>query len=214
MPDETVNPPAGAQAGQPASGSPTPAVEPKQDKAGDDERLALRTRAIEAERKAAKLEEAQKKAEEGRLAEQGKFQELAKQKEAEANTWQQKYYQSQRNSALVAAGAKAGIKDASDLVLAKLGDVDVGDDGALREAAEQAVSELAKSKPYLFGTNGKSGAPFPTPRATPGGGTPEVRLPERVSAGDVANLTREQKQALVDRTFGAGTSTGGFFRKS
>jgi len=205
MPDETSNPPAGADAGKPASGGTTPAAEAP-NKAGDDERLALRERAIAAERKAAKLEDAQKKADDARLAEQGKYQELAKAKEAEANDWKAKYTQAQRESALVAAGAKAGIKDASDLVLARLGDVDVSDIGALREAAEVAVSDLAKSKPYLFGSSTKNGTPHPTPLGNPGGDP--VKVP-KVSAGEVANLTREQKQAIADGYFKGGNS--GFF---
>lgn len=205
MPDEQNNPPAGAEAGKPASGS-TPAADAP-NKAGDDERLALRERAIAAERKAAKLEEAQKKAEDARLAEQGKYQELAKAKEAEAGTWKAKYEQAQRQSALIAAGARAGIKDASDLVLARLGDVDVSDEGALREAAEVAVTDLAKSKPYLFGSSTKNGTPTPTPQANPGG-NPAVAVP-KVSASEVANLSKEQKQAIVDGYFKGGNS--GFF---
>ncbi len=209
MPNDP-NQPTEAVVGQPV-GDVTPVAVSTEQQANEEKYLVLRNRTIEAERRAATLEAKAKKDDDNRLAEQGKFQELAKAKEAEAATWQQKYIQAQRQNALIAAGAKAGINDAGDLVLARLGDVDVADDAALRDAAEKAVSALTTSKPYLFGKT-KTGTPYPTPTGNPGGVT-EVRLPDRVTSADVANLTKEQKQLLVDRTFGTGAAGGGFFRK-
>ena len=213
MPDP-VTTPAGVAAGQPAGGTPAPAAEETKQAQGEDERIGLRARAIAAEREAATLKEQAKKSEEAKLTEQGEHQELAKLKEAEANDWKAKYSQAQRSNALIAAGARAGIRDAEDLALAKLGDVDVGDASALREAAEKAVADLTKSKPYLFGSaNGKSGTPFNTPAATPGGPA-AVRLDGPVRNSDVHALSREQKQLLVKQTNGdAVAAGGGFFQK-
>lgn len=212
MPDPQ-NPPAGAVAGQPAGGTTTPPAEaPTQDKAGESERQGLRERAIAAERELATLRDAAKKAEDAKLAEQGKFQELAKSKEAEAGTWKAKYESAQRNNALIAAGAKAGVNDPSDLAaLVNLSGIDASDESGLHAAAEKAVADLKTSKPYLFG-NGKGAAPFTTPTPNPGG-SPGVVVPKGVKAGDVANLTKEQKQALVSEARGAANGSGGFFRK-
>ncbi len=214
MPDDPNNPPAGAPAGQPASGSATPAVEAP-NKAGDAERQSLRERAIAAEREVEALKAAAKTAADAKLAEQGNYQALAKSKETEAGEWKAKYEKSQRTSALVAAGSKAGANDPSDLAaFVDLSAIDASDDHALRGAADKALADLKASKPYLFGQpNGKSGAPFPTPAANPGGGS-EVKIPAGLKAGDVQNLTREQKQALVNGARGSSDQqAGGFFRK-
>lgn len=198
MADETKTQPGEAQPGKPA-GEAKPAAESKPDQEGDDKYLALRNRAIDAERKAQKLEEQIKKAGDEKLAEQGKYQELAKAKESEAENWRSKYVQAQRSNALIAAGAKADVIDANDLVLAKLGEVDVDDDSALREAAEKAVGELKKSKPYLFGkANGKNGQPFTTPQATPGGTTNQLPA-GKITAADVHKMTPEQRKAFLDQ---------------
>lgn len=195
MPDEQGTPPAGVAAGQPASGGTTPAAEAPKDKAGEAERQGLRERAIAAERELATLRDAAKKSEDAKLAEQGKFQELAKSHEQAAISWKTKYEAAQRNSALIAAGAKAGVNDPSDLAaLVNLSAVDASDDSGLNAAAEQAVAALKTSKPYLFG-NGKSGAPqFPTPQPNPGGAPPAIG---GISTKDVHQMSQEQLEAYV-----------------
>ena len=40
----------------------------------------------------------------------------------------------------------------------------------------------------------------------------EVKLPDRISPSDVSRMTPEQKKALVEREFGKGAGSGGFFR--
>ena len=207
---DPVNPPAAASAGQPAGSNPPAADAPKQEAQSVREQNLL-ARAITAERERDTFKDAAKKAEDAKLAEQGNFQALAKSKEAEASEWKSKYERTQRARVLESAGAKAGANDPADLsAFVDLSAVDASDEGALRAAADQRLNELKTSKPYLFGT-GKSGVPTPTPTPNPGGAS-GVKVPAGLKAGDVANLDREQKQAVVDKFFGNGNA-GGFFRK-
>lgn len=197
MPDPIETPAAGVPAAQPASGSPTPAVEAP-NKAGDAERQSLRERAIAAEREVEALKAAAKTAADAKLAEQGNYQALAKSKETEAVEWKAKFEKSQRTSALVAAGSKAGANDPSDLAaFVDLSAIDATDEHALRGAADKALADLKASKPYLFGQpNGKSGAPFPTPQVTPGGAPQAIG---GITTKDVHSMNAEQLKAYVEQ---------------
>ena len=210
MPEPT-NPPAGADAGKPASGSPAPAAEAE---AGAEDRQALRTRAIDAERKLAKLDAEVKKADEKRLAEAGEHQKLASIKSQEADQYKAKWISERRSNALIAAGHKAGVRDVSDLVLARLpDDLDIEDSEALRGAAESAIGDLSKAKPYLFGHPNPKTETATTKPAIPGGtNTAKLSGPVR-SANEVHAMTSDQKKQLVSEVYGNGALGGGFFRK-
>lgn len=204
MPDPNAQPTPGAvppstPAGEPQPGAPAATEQDKQTSGWKAaEQFKAERDAIKAERDALKAE--RQKETDAKLAEQGKWQELAKSKESEAADARAERDAIKRSFSIFTAGIKAGANDPADLdpFLAK---VDVGNPDAL----SAALTELKSSKPYLFG--GKSGNPTPTPQANPGG-NPAVAVP-KVSAGEVANLTREQKQAVADSYFKGGTS--GFF---
>lgn len=212
-PVEAQNQPAGAQAGQPAPGSKSDAA-PNEQQDKDDERLSLRQRAIEAERKVQRLEAEKKAAQEEKLKESGKWQEVATQKEAEAKSLRDALRRERVERTIASAGVKAGAVDPEDLVrfVQLPDDLDDSDRDALGAAISAEIEKLSKSKPYLFATNKtKNGTPFQTPAATPGG--PVAKVPDGIKAQDVHSLSREQKQALVKQTFGDKASGGGFFRK-
>lgn len=208
MADDPNNPaPAGAPAGQPASGGTPPAADPNKDKAGDAERQGLRERAIAAERERDAANAKLKAADDAKLAEKGEFEKLAKSKEAEASEWKAKHDGVLRSHKIFVAGIKAGANDPEDLepFLAK---VDAADGAAITEA----LTTLQTSKPYLFGkSDGKSGAPFPTPAANPGGGKTE-------DLGKVApqDLWRRSPEELAEyaKAHGALVNPSGFGGKS
>lgn len=194
MPDPTETPAVAAPTAQPA-GSTSPAAEPNKEAQSVREQNLL-ARAISAERERDSFKDAAKKAEDAKLAEQGNYQALAKSKEAEAGEWKSKYEKSQRVSALVSAGAKAGANDPNDLAaFVDLSAIDASDNSALRAAADKALADLKASKPYLFGkTDGKSGAPFPTPQASPGAAAPAIG---GVTTADVHKMKPDELKAYL-----------------
>lgn len=172
MPDPNVQPTPGAAApstpaSEPQSGAPAATEQDKQTSGWKAaEQFKAERDAIKAERDALKAE--RQKENDAKLAEQGKWQELAKNKETEAAEAKAERDAIKRSFAIFTAGISAGANDPADLepFLAK---VDVSN----KDVLTASLTELKTSKPYLFG-NGKSGTPFPTPQATPGGSATEL----------------------------------------
>lgn len=200
MPDDTKNQPGAAAPGQPADGkqpvSDAANEQGQQPTSGWKAAEQYKSEAAQLRKELEAFKAQQKKAEDERLAKQGEYQTLAEQRAQALAQREQELRNERVQNALIAAASRAGAVDPEDLVaLSKLDGVDVSDRAALRQAAEAAVAELQKSKPYLFGKPGKNGTPFETPQGIPGGTKP-VDL-SKVSAGDVAKLTPEQKRALA-----------------
>lgn len=199
MPDDPTNPPAGAQAGQPASGNPTPAADPNKaptpaaaapekapavaDKAGEAERQSIRERAIAAERERDDLKAKLAKIEDDKLKESGKWQELATKLEAEKKSLESEVSRERVERSIVSAGATAGAKNPSDLIpFVKLDGLDVTNAAAVQAAVDKAVADLTVSKPYMFGKSDGKSESFPTPQPNPGG---ETFDPRKVAAEDL-----------------------------
>lgn len=113
---------------------------------------------------------AKKAAEEKRLAEQGEFAKLAEQRAQEAQKWQAKFQDSVIRQAVLGACLKHNAVD-GDVVLALVrGDVQVDENGAVSisgKAAEDAITALLKSKPYLvkLERSGSGSPSYPDPAA-------------------------------------------------
>ena len=150
--------------------------------------------------KLAALEADKSKREQDEAASKGQYEKLWKDEVAKRESVEQQNLLLTKRGALATELNKLGL-DGSAANLIDLGTIE--NDG-------KNAGEVAKRFADAFGKT-KGGAPFPTPTPTPGGAS-GVKVPSGLKAGDVANLDREQKQAVADSYFGNGGS-GGFFRK-
>jgi hypothetical protein len=92
------------------------------------------------------------KAEQERLKKQGEFEKLSQQHEQDAKSWQEKYVTSVTDNAILTEAAKAGITDLDAAKkLINRGEIKIADDGTVSGVAE-AITALAKEKPYLVGS--------------------------------------------------------------
>ena len=105
---------------------------------------------------AKKLQQEKEEAEQKRLEQEGKWEEVAKQKDQELQTAKSRLENSAKNSAIVAAAAKAGVTDPNDAIaLVDKSKIELDDDGNVT-GAEDLVAELVKAKPYLLNNNNNS----------------------------------------------------------
>ena len=104
-------------------------------------------------KQAKKLQQEKEAAEQKRLEEEGKWEDLAKAKDQELQTAKTRLENTAKNSAIVAAAAKAGVTDPNDAIaLIDKGKIEIDDDGNV-SGAEDLVAELVKAKPYLLNSN-------------------------------------------------------------
>jgi len=135
-------------------------------------------------KKADELEKLQKQQEEAKLKEQGEYQKLAETKEAEANTWKQKYENSSVNNKIAVEAMKLGCVDVdAAIALIDKSNVKVNEDGTITGLSE-ALETLQKGKAYLFGK--------PTQVPNIGGDT---------NPGDTSTIPRFKASQLKDVAF-------------
>lgn len=116
------------------------------------------------------IEKAQKTADDKALQEQGKHKELAEQRKAENDAMKTSFTNQAISQALKIEAQAAGSVDADAVVaLANRTEIKVSDAFEVTGATE-AVEELKKSKPYLFGEVDKKVAPLKSGAPAPRGG--------------------------------------------
>lgn len=183
-----------AKAEQPATGSSAAAGEQNA-----DERQTLRARAIEAERKAAKLEAEIEKSKQEKLKEQGQWQKLAEDREAELRTHKAALRKERIERAIFSVAAKANAADPEDIVrfVAVPDEMDGSDSEALLGHISDTIGALAKSKPYLFASPDTKTNKANTRGAAPGSGASSFD-PSKVTKKSMWGLTLEQMQKVRD----------------
>lgn len=109
-----------------------------------------RVKELREKAEAAKKYEAERAAaEEAALKKKGDFETLSQQKQAEVDSWKEKYTSSLTNSAIMAEAAKLGITDLDAAVkLIDRANIKIDENGTV-SGVEEAVKALADSKGYL-----------------------------------------------------------------
>lgn len=206
MGEDIQKPAAGVDAAKPEGGSPAPAADGKgaaPPESKDEERIQLRQRAIEAERKLEKFVAQQKTEQEKRDAEQGNWQKLAQERERERDDYRGKWVHERKATALANAAHKVRVKPSYTSAVLKLAslpdDVNVDDLDALGTVAEKVVRDLAAGMPDLFESETKADVKDKTANtkpAPPGGGRPAID-PNRVyTAAEISAMSKEDFAAL------------------
>jgi hypothetical protein len=109
------------------------------------------TKLNERAKKADEYEANQKKSDEQKLIEQKKFEELAAQREKEANDFKSRFEKSQIDNKIITAANKLGVVD-PDAVLTLIDrkNIKLADDGTT-SGIDEALKALVDTKPYLKG---------------------------------------------------------------
>jgi len=181
LPTESNNQPGAAQPGQPAAGeqpAPAPAEEQAQTSGWKAaEQFKAERDAIRAERDALKAEKA--KQAEAKLAEDGEWQKLADQRLKALEAANAEIQAMHLHGEVRDVASSLGANDWRDILphvseKLKAAGVSLSDRGAVSSMVKSYVPELSKEKSYLFPKNGKTGTPYNTPQANPGGSSPEL----------------------------------------
>lgn len=202
----TTTPTTGQPNGTAAGAPPAPqASAPAKEAVHEDEKSnskgweAAKQLKADLDAKTKELAELRGKAEAADKAEaekKGEWQKLYGDEKTRRESLEKSLAISQKKSALSTAGLKLGLIDPDDIRLLDL-DKLVVENGAVK-GVDEALADLAKSKPHLFAKDRTS---FATPRAIPGSGdgktTFAVDLSRAPTPEQIRQMTPEQFSAWI-----------------
>jgi len=208
LPTDPNNQPGAVQPGIPAAGAPSAPVAEEQEKQTSGWKAAeqFKAEALQARKELESLKAQQSKRDTEDAAKRGEFEKLWTEEKAKREASDARSARIAKRAAIATEATKfGGLVDSDALRMFDLDSLEIEDDGETVKGVSDFVKKAAEAKPYLFGKQGKSGSPFPTPQANPGGG--DNFDPKKVTAEDIraGKLTSDQlKQVAALRGGGSG----------